>query len=87
MKVAILLVLGVVLLFVLRLTKPQLQHAAEKLSILWFRLAFAFLVLFLLNIAGGFVGVYVPINLGSGFLLALLGIPGAASLLILAVFL
>ncbi|MBD7909548.1 pro-sigmaK processing inhibitor BofA family protein [Sporosarcina gallistercoris] len=87
MKVAIILALGVVLLFILRLTKPQLQIAAEKLSILWFRLAFAFLVLFILNIAGGFVGLYVPINIGSGFLLAVLGIPGLASLLVLAVFL
>ncbi|WOV84400.1 pro-sigmaK processing inhibitor BofA family protein [Sporosarcina jeotgali] len=87
MKVAIILALGVVLLFVLRLTKPQLQTAAEKLSILWFRLAFAFLILFIINIAGGFVGLYVPINIGSGFLLAVLGIPGLASLLVLAVFL
>lgn len=87
MKVAIILVLGVIMLFVLRLTKPQLQQTAEKLSVLWFRLAFAFLVLFLLNIAGGFVGLYVPINIGSGFLLALLGIPGVASVLVLAVFL
>ncbi|MDW0111384.1 pro-sigmaK processing inhibitor BofA family protein [Sporosarcina aquimarina] len=87
MKVALILALGVVLLFVLRLTKPQLQQAAEKISILWFRLAFAFLVLFILNIAGGFVGLYVPINIGSGFLLAVLGIPGLASLLVLAVFL
>lgn len=87
MKVALILALGVVLLFVLRLTKPQLQQAAEKISILWFRLAFAFLVLFILNIAGGFVGLYVPINIGSGLLLAVLGIPGLASLLVLAVFL
>ena len=87
MQVAIILALGVVLLFVLRLTKPQMQQIAEKLSVLWFRLAFAFLVLFILNIAGGFVGLYVPINIGSGFLLALLGIPGLASLLVLAVFL
>ncbi len=87
MKVAIILALGVVLLFILRITKPQLQQAAEKLSVLWFRLAFAFLVLFILNIVGGFVGIYVPINVGSGFLLALLGIPGLASLLVLAVFL
>lgn len=87
MKVAVILTLGVVLLFVLRLTKPQLHTAAEKLSVFWFRLAFAFLVLFVLNIAGGFVGLYVPINIGSGFLLAILGIPGLASLLVLAVFL
>ncbi|GKV70407.1 hypothetical protein NCCP2716_29050 [Sporosarcina sp. NCCP-2716] len=87
MKAAIILVFGVLLLFILRLTKPQLQHAFEKLSVFWFRIAFSFLVLFILNIAGGFVGLYVPINLGSGLLLAILGLPGAASLLALAIFL
>ncbi|WJY26751.1 MULTISPECIES: pro-sigmaK processing inhibitor BofA family protein [Sporosarcina] len=87
MKAAIILALGVLFLFILRLTKPQLQQAAEKISVFWFRIAFSFLVLFLLNIAGGFVGLYVPINLGSGLLLAILGLPGAASLLVLAVFL
>ncbi|MDW0115210.1 MULTISPECIES: pro-sigmaK processing inhibitor BofA family protein [Sporosarcina] len=87
MKIIGVAVIGVILLSLLMLDKKQIAKATEKLSIFWFRLAFAFLALFILNIAGGFVGIYFPVNIASGFLLAILGIPGFAALFAFAVFL
>ena len=87
MKIIVATVIGVVLLLLLMMDKKQIGKLTEKLSVFWFRLAFAFLALFLLNIAGGFVGIYFPVNIASGFLLALLGIPGFAALFAFAVFL
>lgn len=73
-------IIGVVLLLLLRMNKKQLQRTIEWLSVFWFRLAFAFLLLFAMNIAGGFIGIHFPVNIASGFIIALLGIPGFASL-------
>ncbi|WOV87599.1 pro-sigmaK processing inhibitor BofA family protein [Sporosarcina oncorhynchi] len=87
MKIIVVAVIGVILLLLLMMDKKQIGKLTEKLSVFWFRLAFAFLALFLLNIAGGFVGIYFPVNIASGFLLALLGIPGFAALFAFAVFL
>ncbi|WP_342507637.1 pro-sigmaK processing inhibitor BofA family protein [Sporosarcina sp. FSL K6-2383] len=87
MKVIGVLVIGLVLLLLMVMDKKQIQKVLERLSVYWFRLAFAFLVLFAMNIAGGFVGVYVPVNIASGLLLAVLGIPGVAALCTFAVFL
>ncbi|MFS0577511.1 pro-sigmaK processing inhibitor BofA family protein [Sporosarcina sp. 179-K 3D1 HS] len=87
MNVIILATVGVVLLLLLMLDKKQIQNGAERLSVFWFRLAFAFLLLFAMNIAGGFIGIYVPVNIASGLILAILGIPGFVSLCTLAVFL
>nr|WP_192600645.1 pro-sigmaK processing inhibitor BofA family protein [Sporosarcina limicola] len=76
-----------VLLLLLVMDKKQIQKVLERLSVYWFRLAFAFLILFAMNVAGGFIGVYVPVNVLSGLLLAILGIPGFAALCAFAVFL
>ncbi|GKV58000.1 hypothetical protein NCCP2222_39470 [Sporosarcina sp. NCCP-2222] len=87
MKIIVLILVGAFLLLLLMLDKKQVKAMFEKLSIFWFRLAFAFLGLFLLNIAGGFVGIYFPVNIASGLLLAVLGIPGLAALCAFALFL
>ncbi|WP_238988106.1 pro-sigmaK processing inhibitor BofA family protein [Filibacter tadaridae] len=87
MEIISILVIGTVLLLLLMMNKKQIQKASERLSVYWFRLAFAFLVLFAMNVAGGFIGIYVPINIASGLLLAVLGIPGFAALCAFAVFL
>ena len=87
MKVFSIIVIGLVLLLLVVVDKKHIQKALERLSVYWFRLAFAFLVLFALNVAGGFFGVYVPVNIASGLLLAVLGIPGIATLCAFAVFL
>ncbi|WP_342513908.1 pro-sigmaK processing inhibitor BofA family protein [Sporosarcina sp. FSL K6-1522] len=86
MKIIGIAIVGVVLLLLV-VGRKHIPKVLEKLSIYWFRLAFAFLVLFAMNIAGGFIGVYVPINIASGLLLAVLGIPGMATLCAFAVFL
>ncbi|KXH86712.1 pro-sigmaK processing inhibitor BofA [Sporosarcina sp. HYO08] len=78
---------GVFLLLLLMLDKKQIQKGLELLSIFWFRLAFAFLALFAMNVVGGFIGIYVPINIASGLILTILGIPGFAALCTFAVFL
>lgn len=87
MKAIGILVVGLVLLLLVVVDKKQIHKVLERLSMYWFRLAFAFLVLFAMNIAGGFIGVYVPVNIASGLLLAVLGIPGAATLCAFVVFL
>lgn len=78
--------LGIISLILLRMNKATLEKSMERLSVFWFRLAFAFFILFLMNIAGGFIGVYVPVNIASGIILAVLGIPGFAMLCGFAVF-
>ncbi|MBE1557041.1 pro-sigmaK processing inhibitor BofA family protein [Sporosarcina limicola] len=87
MKVVGIGIIGMVLLLLLVMDKKQIQKVLERLSVYWFRLAFAFLILFAMNVAGGFIGVYVPVNVLSGLLLAILGIPGFAALCAFAVFL
>lgn len=87
MKVISIIVVGLVLLLLVIVDKKHIHKALERLSVYWFRLAFAFLVLFAMNVAGGFIGVYVPVNITSGLLLAVLGIPGVAVLCTFAVIL
>ncbi|GKV67226.1 MULTISPECIES: pro-sigmaK processing inhibitor BofA family protein [Sporosarcina] len=80
MKFLVIAMIGAVLLILLRMNKGALEKGMERLSVFWFRLAFAFFVLFLMNIAGGFIGIYVPVNIASGVILAVLGVPGFAAL-------
>ncbi|MCM3745694.1 pro-sigmaK processing inhibitor BofA family protein [Sporosarcina luteola] len=87
MKIIGMSVIGIILLFLLMMDKKQIKKLSERLSVFWFRLAFAFLALFIFNIVGGFIGIYFPVNVASGLLLAILGIPGFAALFAFAVFL
>ena len=87
MKVIGIVVVILVLLLLVVVDKKYIHRALERLSVYWFRLALAFLVLFAMNVAGGFVGIYVPVNITSGLLLAILGIPGIATLCAFAIFL
>ncbi|MBY0220790.1 MULTISPECIES: pro-sigmaK processing inhibitor BofA family protein [Sporosarcina] len=80
MRVLVIVALGIVSLILLSMSKTTLEKNMERLSVFWFRLAFAFFVLFLMNIAGGFIGIYVPVNIASGIILAVLGVPGFAAL-------
>ena len=87
MKTAIGILLIGFLLLVLLMDRDQVKKVFERLSIYWFRLAFAFLILFTLNVAAGFLGVYIPVNIASGLVIAILGIPGIVSICTLAFFL
>jgi len=80
-----LIVLGAALLIFLLSRKELIFKVLDWFSVFWFRLAMAFLGLFVLHIAAGFFGVIVPINIASGLVVALLGIPGLASILTIAV--
>ena len=86
-KVIGIVAVGVVLLLLLMMNKKQIQKMMDRLSVFWFRLAFAFLILFTMNVIGGFIGLYVPVNIASGLVLAVLGIPGFATLCAFALFL
>ncbi|MFC4410208.1 pro-sigmaK processing inhibitor BofA family protein [Chungangia koreensis] len=81
----LLIVLGAALLFILLSGKERIFKVLDWFSVFWFRLAMSFLGLFVLHIAAGFLGVFVPINIASGLVVALLGIPGLASILTIAV--
>lgn len=81
------IIIGFILLVPLLLNKKQIKKVFEYLSVYWFRFAFSFLVLFVLNVAAGFLGIYVPVNIASGIVITLLGIPGFVSICILAIFL
>lgn len=84
MKLILPIVLMGVILLVLLMDKKQVKNMFEVISIYWFRLAFSFFILFMLNVVAGFFGVYVPINLTSGLVIAVLGIPGLTSILAIA---
>lgn len=84
MKLILPIVLMGVILLVLLMDKKQVKNMFEVISIYWFRLAFSFFILFMLNVVAGFFGVYVPINLTSGLVITVLGIPGLTSILAIA---
>lgn len=87
MKAAIgIFIVGFVLLLLL-VDGKRVKRVFEFLSVYWFRLAFSFLALFILNVGAGFFGVYVPVNVVSGLVITILGIPGFVSIFALAIIL
>ncbi|HEX5564190.1 MAG TPA: pro-sigmaK processing inhibitor BofA family protein [Sporosarcina sp.] len=87
MKLAgILFIVGLFLLLFL-MDNKYVHKVLERISIYWFRFAFAFLLLFAMNIIGGFFGFFIPVNIASGIVIAVLGIPGIASIFAFAFFL
>lgn len=79
-----LIVIFAALLIILLSGKDVIFKVLDWFSVFWFRLAMSFLGLFVLHIAAGFFGILVPINIASGVIVALLGIPGLASVLTIA---
>lgn len=59
----------------------------EGLSVFWFRVAFAFLLLFIIHLIIGYNGYTMPINLFSVLTIAVLGIPGVLGVTFLIFFL
>ena len=59
----------------------------EALSIFWFRVAFSFLLLFIIHLIVGFNGYNIPINIFSVLTIAILGIPGVLGVAFLVFFL
>ena len=87
MKVILPVLLIGFILIALLMDKKPLKNVLEFISVYWFRFAFSFLVLYLLNVGAGFFGVYVPINMASGLVITILGVPGFASIFALAILL
>lgn len=80
------LLVGCIALFFL-MDQKRIKKTLEFVSLYWFRLAFSFLALFIVNIVAGFFGIYVPVNLASGLVITILGIPGMFSVFLIAIFL
>ena len=80
MKLA-LIVIGIALLLFLFLNKESKGRVIEAFSVWWFRVAFAFAILFAINVIASQFGMFVPINIVSGMLIAILGVPGIASVI------
>lgn len=59
----------------------------EGLSVFWFRLACAFLLLFIIHLIVGYNGYNLPINLFSVLTIAIFGIPGILGITFLMFFL
>lgn len=86
MKVVGLGLLFFCLLF-LFMKKDWLKKTVEIISIYWFRFAFSVLLLFILNIAGGFIGINIAVNIASSVVITVLGLPGIISICIISIFL
>ncbi|WP_075620478.1 pro-sigmaK processing inhibitor BofA family protein [Paenisporosarcina indica] len=83
----ILSLVGIALLLFLFLNKSSKGRVLEIISIWWFRIAFAFVILFAINLIASQLGFFIPINIISGLLIAFLGIPGIASVIAISMFL
>jgi len=79
--------IGIALLLFLFLNKASKGRVIEAFSIWWFKIAFAFVILFAINLIASQFGYFVPINIVSGLLIAFLGVPGIASVLTISFFL
>lgn len=62
--------------FLMILSQVKLKLIIEWVSFLPFKIAVAFLMLFILNVVCSFAGVAVPVNIFSAVTVALLGVPG-----------
>ncbi|HLR09985.1 MAG TPA: pro-sigmaK processing inhibitor BofA family protein [Sporosarcina sp.] len=87
MKVAFFLVLVGMILVGILANRSFMKKLISIFSVYWFRFAFSFFVLFLLNVGLGFVGIFVPINIASAVVLTVLGFPGFVMVISLAIFL
>ncbi|MGE6490036.1 pro-sigmaK processing inhibitor BofA family protein [Paenisporosarcina sp. NPDC076898] len=80
-------VIGIAVLLFLFLNKASKGRVIEAFSIWWFRIAFAFVILFAIHLIASQFGLFIPVNIVSGLLIAFLGVPGIASVLTISIFL
>lgn len=86
MKLALYLI-GIAVLLFLFMNKASKGRVIEAFSIWWFKVAFAFVLLFGINLIASQFGLFVPINIVSGLMIAFLGVPGIASVITISMFL
>ena len=84
MKVTIIICSVVLLVFLF--LKSSFSSVFEGVSVLLFRLGFSFLVLFGVHLLLGMIGYTIPINLFTGAVVAILGVPGVASVVAISIF-
>ncbi len=77
-------VIGIILLLFLFLNKQSKIKFIELFSVWWFRIAFAFVILFGIHVISSFFGFFVPVNIISGLIIATLGVPGIMSVLLIS---
>ena len=77
-------VIGIILLLFLFLNKRSKIKVIEMFSIWWFRIAFAFVILFGIHVVSSFFGFFVPVNIISGLMIAILGLPGILSVILIS---
>jgi len=77
-------VIGIILLLFLFLNKRSKVKVIEMFSIWWFRIAFAFVILFGIHVVSSFFGFFVPVNIISGLIIAALGLPGIMSVILIS---
>ncbi|MFX3675380.1 MAG: pro-sigmaK processing inhibitor BofA family protein [Paenisporosarcina sp.] len=77
-------VIGIILLLFLFLNKTSKLKVIEIFSIWWFRIAFAFVILFGIHVISSFFGFFVPVNIIFGLIIAALGLPGIMSILLIS---
>lgn len=80
----VIIVCSLVLLILLFARKP-LTKVFEGLSFFMFRVGFSFFLLFGVHLLLGLFGFFVPINLFTGTVVAALGVPGVASVLVISI--
>lgn len=85
MKLTIIVCSLVLLLFLV--FKSSFSNLFESLSIILFRLGFSILLLFGVHLLLGMAGYVVPINLFTGAVVAVLGVPGVASVVTISILL
>ncbi|QEY21368.1 Pro-sigmaK processing inhibitor BofA [Psychrobacillus sp. AK 1817] len=85
MKLTIIVCSLVLLLFLV--FKSSFSNLFESLSIFLFRLGFSILLLFGVHLLLGMAGYVVPINLFTGAVVAVLGVPGVASVVTISILL
>lgn len=78
---------GSLVLLLLLLFRKSFSGVIEGISIFLFRLGFSVLLLFGVHLLLGLAGYTIPINLFTGAVVAVLGVPGVASVVAISILL
>ncbi|WP_313894898.1 pro-sigmaK processing inhibitor BofA family protein [Psychrobacillus sp.] len=81
----VIIVCSLVLLLLLFVLRKPLSEVMEGLSFFLFRIGFAVFLLFGVHLLLGMFGFVVPINLFTGAVVAVLGVPGVASVIAISI--
>ncbi|WP_186321534.1 pro-sigmaK processing inhibitor BofA family protein [Bacillus sp. FJAT-22090] len=77
---------GSLVLLLLLMFRKSFSGVIEGLSIFLFRIGFSVLLLFGVHLLLGLAGYAIPINLFTGTVVAVLGVPGIVSVVAISIF-